>query len=115
MVLKKLNNQDAAVSLFEAIQLYFNGIQTDTSQRRRIEDIEVDASACCTSYETATSVIDVNPDYAEKVRAMMILSMVGEQLLAPVFGQTDAIGSVMRKKLTPITSVLLEQIKILQE
>ena len=113
-VIKKLNNQDAAVALFEAIQDYFAGIPTDSTQRRQIEEIITVSELNCNQLEDATAVINKATEYEEKIRAMLILSMVSEQLLAPVFGQTDAIGTVMRKKLAPITSVLLEQIKILQ-
>jgi len=114
-IIKKLNNQDAAVALFVAIRNYFNSMHTDTTQRRRIDEIVADAASCCSQSEEIAPMLEQHPDYAEKINAMLILSMVGEQLLAPVFGQTDAIGSVMRKKLAPITSELLKQIEILQK
>lgn len=112
--IKKLNNQDAAVALFEAIQDYFADIPTVTIQHRQIEDIEAAAEAQHEQLKNKLVIKSGLDAYDEKIRAMLILSMVSEQLLAPVFGQTDAIGTVMRKKLLPITSVLLEQIRILQ-
>ncbi len=47
-------------------------------------------------------------------QAMLILSAIGEHLVAPVFAHTDAIGTVMRRKLEPITQPLLQQIAILR-
>jgi hypothetical protein len=49
----------------------------------------------------------------QQVRAMLVLSMVDEPLLNPVFSRTDAIGTVMRKKLKPITEPLQEQLNFL--
>lgn len=114
-VIKKLNNQDAAVALFEAIQDYFADLPADKSQQRQIEEIINTAERNCNQLAVTAMVLNKADEYEEKILAMLILSMVSEQLLAPVFGQTDAIGSVMRKKLAPITTVLLQQIEILQK
>jgi len=42
------------------------------------------------------------------------LSAIGEPLVAPVFARSDAIGTVMRRKLEHITQPLLEQIAVLR-
>jgi hypothetical protein len=44
---------------------------------------------------------------------MLVLSMLDEALLNPVFSRTDAIGTVMRKKLKPVTEPVQEQLAIL--
>jgi hypothetical protein len=49
----------------------------------------------------------------QQVRAMLVLSMANEPVLNPVFSRTDAIGTVMRKKLKPVTEPLQEQLNIL--
>jgi len=114
-VIEKLNNQDAAVALFEAIEDYFQAIKSDSLRRRDISIILADTENSCAENNHVKEILQVNPEYQEKVQAMLILSMVGEQLLAPVFGQTDAIGSVMRKKLSHITTVMLKQLSQLQQ
>jgi hypothetical protein len=40
---------------------------------------------------------------------------MGEVTLFPIFGLTDALGSVMRKKLKPLTDPLREHILLLLE
>jgi hypothetical protein len=45
---------------------------------------------------------------------MLTLSAVGERLVAPVFARTDAIGTVMRRKLEPITAPLLAEMAVLR-
>ena len=54
------------------------------------------------------------PDDTDYIRAMLFLAMLGEPVLDPVFSRTDAIGTVMRKKLKPVTDPIGEQIKILR-
>jgi hypothetical protein len=54
------------------------------------------------------------PDSAHHVRAMLILALLGEAVLNPVFSRTDAIGTVMRKKLKPVTEPINEQINSLK-
>jgi len=43
-----------------------------------------------------------------------VLSAYCEVLTFPVFGQTDAIGSVMRKKIKHLTDPLKQQLTILR-
>jgi hypothetical protein len=54
------------------------------------------------------------PDVQRMLRAILTLSAVGERLVAPVFARTDAIGTVMRRKLEPITTPLLAEIAALR-
>jgi hypothetical protein len=44
---------------------------------------------------------------------MLILALLGEAVLNPVFSRTDAIGTVMRKKLRPVSVPIQEQIELL--
>ena len=50
------------------------------------------------------------PALQDEIRAMALLAHVGEPLLRPIFSRTDAVGSVMRRKLEPVSKPLLEQI-----
>jgi hypothetical protein len=45
---------------------------------------------------------------------MLVLALLGESVLNPVFSKTDAIGTVMRKKLKPLIDPIHEQIDILK-
>jgi hypothetical protein len=40
---------------------------------------------------------------------MLALSWVGEALVNPIFARTDAIGSVMRRKIEPVTTLVQQQ------
>jgi hypothetical protein len=41
---------------------------------------------------------------------MLALSWVCEPLMNPIFARTDAIGSVMRKKIQPVTTPIQRQL-----
>ena len=53
------------------------------------------------------------PEYSGKVEAMLAMSMIDEPVVNPVFSRTDAVGSVMRKKLKPVSDPILGLIDIL--
>jgi hypothetical protein len=53
------------------------------------------------------------PDISRLLNSIFVLSCVGEQLVAPVFALTDAVGTVMRRKLEPISKPVSENLNIL--
>jgi hypothetical protein len=50
----------------------------------------------------------------QKIAALLKLSLVGETLVDPIFSQTDAVGSVMRKRLRPVTDWILDNVNVLK-
>ena len=54
------------------------------------------------------------PELERLIRAMLILSCLNVKLVNPVFARTDAIGTMMRKKIQPITDPIFEQLAVLQ-
>ena len=53
------------------------------------------------------------PQLRPQIKAMLLLAQMDEVTLNPIFGLTDALGSVMRKKLKPLTDPLLRHIDAL--
>ena len=47
------------------------------------------------------------------VKAMLAMSMLDEPVVNPIFSRTDAVGSVMRKKLKPVSGPVQGLIDIL--
>ncbi|MGC1955864.1 MAG: hypothetical protein WA970_25515, partial [Gammaproteobacteria bacterium] len=54
------------------------------------------------------------PGMGKEVHAMLVLSMVDEPLVNPIFSRTDAIGTVMRRNLKPVFEPLQRQLDILR-
>jgi len=113
--LKRPNNQDVVVALFMARENYFSDICPGFENKRDIEVIIQDEEKYCDSCSDEISeVLSLAPEYKNHIKAMMVLSGYCEVLTFPVFGQTDAIGSVMRKKIKHLTDPLKQQIDILR-
>jgi hypothetical protein len=115
-VLSKPANQDVVVALLEVVGGYFQSLRIDNQRRRRIELVMNDAHVASASKapEVLKAALEAIPEFSDQIRAMLILSMLSEQLVAPIFGRTNAIGTVMRKKITPITGPILEQFSLLR-
>ena len=117
-VLRKPLNQDVVVALLEVVGNYFSAIRTDAHRRRDIETIATDVAQLCNDASDGVSALgealEAIPDMRTRCAAMLALSMCSEQLVAPIFGLTDAIGSVMRKKIAPITDFVLQQFAVLR-
>ncbi len=110
-VFQKLPNQDAAVELLEAIGRYFSAIRPDDDCYREIEAIEARARQAMSENPTALDALrQQSPDLEALIQSCLALSMVSEYIAAPIFGHTDAIGTVMRKRLEPVTTPILEYI-----
>jgi hypothetical protein len=78
---------------------------------------DADAGLVCTNAAAGQSLqalLQVLAGDEQYIRAMLFLAMLGEPVLDPVFSRTDAIGTVMRKKLRPVTEPIHEQIDILR-
>ncbi len=109
-VLKKPANQDVIVFLFKAIEDYFKDVRPHNKPRREITRILEEASNCCTMNgpccfkEDIDVLIERIPDSKPLLESMFVFSCVGEQLVNPIFALTNAVGSVMRRKIEPITN-----------
>jgi hypothetical protein len=118
MVLDKPSNQDVVVSLLHAIAAYFRPIRVQDAECRTMEDIltATDGLMACASVpgHPLRELLDRVPAMASEVRAMLVLSLVDEPLVNPIFSRTDAIGTVMRRKLKPLFEQMQQYIDTLR-
>ncbi len=113
--LKRPSDQNVIVALFMTIENYFSDICPGFANHREIEVIIDEAKAHC--HECNEQLAEVKaaiPDAEDYLHAMMVLSGYCEELTFPVFGQTDAIGSVMRKRIKHLTDPIKTQTRILR-
>jgi hypothetical protein len=54
------------------------------------------------------------PELESSLKACVALACLNVKLVNPVFARSDAIGTVMRKKIKHITDPVFEQLTILQ-
>ncbi len=126
VVLKKPANQDVMVELMHALEAYSAGLPFEKQRKFGIADVariagdstgNPDAGLNCADESAGLclqALFQTLPDDEHYIRAMLFLAMLGEPVLDPVFSRTDAIGTVMRKKLKPVTEPIHEQIRILR-
>lgn len=118
-VLNKPANQDVIVALFEAIEAYFQAIRPHNERRRDIDQILTEAKQFCTisgscRHQEAIEAIKAQlPEILPLLESLFVLACVGEQLIAPIFATTDAVGSVMRRKIEPVTKPLTQHTGVL--
>ena len=115
-VLNKPADQDVVVEFLNAIQAYFSSVcphrDADADMQTLVDDAaaRLDAPPVCATASAVRAVLEVLPGYGDDLRAMLVLSWVGESLVNPIFARTDAIGSVMRKKIEPVTLPIRQQL-----
>lgn len=115
-VLNKPANQDVVVALFEAIEGYFRDVRPHSERRREIEQILDEANQFCEVSESCIHREAIEefklrlPQLVPLLESVFVLSCVGEQLIAPIFATTDAVGSVMRRKIEPISKPITQHI-----
>ncbi|RUM92587.1 MAG: sulfur reduction protein DsrS [Thiothrix sp.] len=112
-VLQKIPNQDATVELMNAVGAYFSNVRPDDKQYREIEHIMHTADDTMASSTGIKSIMALHPELAPQLHAILSLSMLSEYLVAPIFGQSNAIGTVMRRNLKPVTTPILKQLATL--
>jgi len=126
-ILKKPANQEAVCALFNAVGNYFNpdydasdvAYDENLSNAMAEQDMQVLIEQAQQQIDNATdellSVLNALPALRDDLQAILSLAAITDAIATPIFARTDAIGSVMRKKLAPVTDLLFAQLQLLQK
>ncbi len=116
-VFKKPANQDVVVALLEAIEGYFAPVRPTEPPSAEMRELVEQASQVCTdqsqSNPAINEILQVAPETERLLPAMLALSWVGVHLVDPIFARSDAIGTVMRRKLEPVSAPILDLLRTL--
>ncbi len=116
--MEKLADETTAVSLFEVIGQYFSDAQMNPRLFRDSNSALAHAENCVSDPEQVSpeleAVLSVAPEQRERLISIIALSCAGEHLLNSFFSHSDAVGPLMRRKLVPWTTPMLEQIRCLR-
>ena len=116
IAMQKPTNQDVVVELLKSLQRYFSSVCPNSDAAADMDTIVTDAEvlldvpAHCPTTTAVQEVLAATPECRADVKAMLALAWVGEPVVNPIFARTDAIGSVMRKKIEPVTSLVQAQL-----
>jgi hypothetical protein len=118
-VMKKPSNQDVVISLFNLINDYFQSVRINQVEYQDINTLLSDANkyinVSVTQFHDLKVILETLPELSQIIKAIVVMSLINESLLSPVFSRTDAIGSLMRKKTDHIISPLLTEISYLRD
>ncbi len=120
--IEKIADQEVMVALLNALQRYFHSTWPEdyaVPYHRLPEEIDhlvanVIQTNALPFLQPVTQLTSDDSRLLQKVEALLKLSLVGEALVNPIFSQTDAVGSVMRKRLRPVTDWLLANVMLLK-
>ena len=103
-VLQRPADQDVARALFRAIGAYFGVLKQDDGRELSLEQAAAAAEQRLGGNDAELgAVLTAAPHSRAALRALLILAEVGEFTVAPILVRTTAIGSLMRRKLEPVT------------
>ncbi|WP_428624488.1 sulfur reduction protein DsrS [Sedimenticola sp.] len=107
-------NQDVVSALFKAVGDYFSPIRTHTTEIRQISEIDAVVDALTTTEQgNLHQLLHALPELQVEIRAMLFLAHLDDAVLTPILSLTDAVGSVMRKKLQPVSEPLIQNMNCL--
>ena len=113
-VLGKPGTQEMATATLDNLAIYFGDMRGGERVDLTLGELEEDAQAYLdTPDETLAGVLSRCPECAAELRVMRLLSGLGYGVLRPVLRDTTAIGSLMRRKIEPVVTPLLEKIALL--
>jgi hypothetical protein len=116
-VLRYPANQDVMLVLLEALASYFEVLRPlHCCGGETVEDVVANMElfiASQTPDSAIGQVLQTVPELKNEVSAMLALSCMDANIATPIMSQTTASGSLMRKKLEPVSIPILQLISVL--
>ncbi|MDJ0806871.1 MAG: sulfur reduction protein DsrS [Gammaproteobacteria bacterium] len=116
-VMEKPANQDVVTILLDVLRGYFAAIRSEGDPNLTMEELAEEAQQRIEQPDTDPSLLVCLANTAglqDELRTLRALSGLGYGVVRPIFRRTDAIGSLMRRKLEPVSTPLVQWIRLLQ-
>jgi len=113
-VLKKPATQEVVVRLLDALRGRLGSLRPEGDPDLCLEALEEAASEALSEDRQLSACSALLPWLEPQLKAIHILSGVGYAILRPYLKDSTAIGSLMRRKLTPVTTALSGYITLLR-
>ncbi len=113
-VLKKLSSQDAVVALLNVLSRYFAALRKPGAPMQDVVAILEEAANTLDVEPVARVLLAAKPALRPELLAMHVLARMDESVVTQVFAHSSASGSLMRRKIEPVTYTLLAQIAALR-
>ena len=111
-VLRKPSNQDVVMALLDAQAWYFGALEPRIEMTVEVEELHARITAWCAGEGGETpaplrETLSAAPWLQAPLSAMLTLACCDQRIVRPIFSGSDSIGSLMRKKLEPVSRPLL--------
>jgi hypothetical protein len=115
-VLARPPTQEVVEATLDVAREYFSSLRPDGDPDLPMDDLLRDSLSYvgADAPDSVCACVTTVPGLRREVSAMRLLSGLGYGVLRPLLRDSTATGSLMRRKLEPLTSPLLEQIGVLQ-
>lgn len=118
-VVDKPPNQDIVSAGFDLLRGYFSALRPDGDPNLTIDELLADGRGFAGLEQESVSpevrgVLERLPGVAQDLMAMRVLSGTGYGLIRPLLPDPTTLGSLMRRKLTPVTELLQAQLEQLR-
>ena len=115
-VLQKPSTQDVVTTMLDILANRFRGMRPQGNPDQVVDELIAEAKEFCSAAGSpdAWACVEAAQELLPELKAMRVLSGMGYGVVRPVFRDTTAIGSLMRRKLEPVMGPIMEQLRILQ-
>jgi len=107
-------NQDVAIAAFNALAAYFSVLKPEAAGAMDIASLLAHADTLLEHSGAAREALAVAPEWRAELRAMLILAQMDAEIARPILSRTTAAGTLMRRKLEPVTGPMREQMAVLR-
>jgi hypothetical protein len=115
LVLDKPANQDVVNTMLDVIARYFGPLRPEGAPDATLGELAAEARAFIAGLpSTLRRVADACPEAVPLFESARVLSGLSYGVVRPIFGDSTAIGTLMRRKLEPIFAPLLGHIDVLR-
>jgi len=116
-VLSRPPTQEVVQAAFDLVRGYFAPLRPGGDPDLAIEDLVEDARnyvGASQAPEMVQVCCDLVPNARADIAAMRLLSGLGFGVLRPVLRDSTAMGSLMRRKLEPVTNPVMAEVRVLR-
>lgn len=113
-ILKKPSTQDVVTSTLDALRDYCSVLRPQGDPDLSVPQLLEEAEKFVAASAQASAVLSLAPELKRQMLALRVLSGLGYGVLRPVLKGSDAMGSLMRRKLEPVLAPLMDVLNSLR-
>ncbi|VAW95712.1 hypothetical protein MNBD_GAMMA22-1844 [hydrothermal vent metagenome] len=117
LAMQKPSNQDVVIMALNAASQYFISVKPEKTNFASIDEINAECNQTIKTIKNKNSsfskALIASDSLTESLFSILFLSCLCESIVTPIFSRSTAIGSVMRKKLKPVSDPIIENCKII--